>query len=159
MELFNAIKNSEIFSGLTDEEIEEIAGICNEKTYDNETIIFEEKSTGSEMYILCRGKVDIQTNIGLDTELATVHVIKEGEIFGELSLIDRAPRSATANAAGDAQVFILELNEFEKLVESNYRIGYVIMKNIAQIVSTRLRERIVKYTESLIWKELSADMD
>lgn len=159
MELFNAIKNSEIFSGLTDEEVQEIAGICNEKAYGNETIIFEEKSTGSEMYILCKGKVDIQTNIGLDTELATVHVIREGEIFGELSLIDQAPRSATAKAAGDAQVFILELDKFEKLVKSNYHIGYVIMKNIAQIVSARLRERIVKYTESLIWKELSADTD
>jgi CRP/FNR family cyclic AMP-dependent transcriptional regulator len=159
MELLEILKDNEIFKGLNDEEVKEIAGICFRKEYKNGSIIFEENSKGSEMYILVEGKVDIQMSMGIETDLATVHIIEPGEIFGELSLVDKSPRSATTKAAGDAVTYILEADKFENLVTANYRIGYTVMKNIARIVSTRLRERNIKYTESLIWERLGSKLE
>lgn len=158
MELFEILRGNEIFKGLNDEEVKKVAEICYKREYKNGTIIFEENSTGSEMYILIEGKVDIQMSMGID-DLATVHIIEAGEIFGELSLVDRGQRSATIKAAGDAVAFILEADRFERLVDDNYRIGYIVMGNIARIVSIRLRERNIKYTESLIWERLSSKIE
>ncbi|MBN1798091.1 MAG: cyclic nucleotide-binding domain-containing protein [Spirochaetales bacterium] len=157
MDLIKILKNNQIFRGLNDEELQEIAKICYEKEFSNGSIIFDEDSSGTGMYILVKGQVDIQMNMGIETELATVHVIKEGEVFGELSLVDKAPRSATTKAAGDSIAFILESEKFENLCRTNAHIGFVVMKNIAEIVSARLRETNIKYTESLIWERLSSD--
>lgn len=157
MELIEILKNNAIFKGLTDQEIQKLADICYEKEYKTGELIFEDNSVGSAMYVIIKGQVDIQMNMGMDDELATVHVIKEGEIFGELSLVDRAPRSAAAKAAGVTKTFILEADKFDKLVQNNSHIGYIFMRNIAHIVSSRLRETNIRYTESLIWERLSSD--
>lgn len=159
MELTDVLKTNQVFKGLTDEEVKHIAEICCEKKYDGGSIIFEEKSKGSGMYILVQGQVDIQMTMGIDDEPATVHVIREGEVFGELSLVDRTPRSATAKTAGPSSVFILEADRFDELCNKNHRIGLIVMKNIARIVTSRLRETNIKYTESLIWERLSTNLD
>jgi CRP-like cAMP-binding protein len=72
--------------------------------------------------------------------------------------VDRAPRSATAKAAGNSRTFLLDADQFDKLIKKNSHIGFVIMKNIARIVVTRLRETNIKYTESLIWEKLGSNI-
>jgi CRP/FNR family cyclic AMP-dependent transcriptional regulator len=157
MDLVNILRNNQIFNDLNDEELQEIAKICYEKKFSNGDVIFKEGSSGTGMYILAKGQVDIQMSMGIESELATVHVIKEGEVFGELSLVDKVSRSATTKAAGDSVTFILESEKFENLCNANAHIGFIVMKNIAEIVSSRLRETNIKYTESLIWEKLSED--
>ncbi|MBN1696774.1 MAG: cyclic nucleotide-binding domain-containing protein [Spirochaetales bacterium] len=157
MELFGILKNNSIFGGLTDDEIKSIVAICTEQKFESGSVIFEENSEGSGMYILVKGQVDIQMSMGADDELATVHVIHEGEIFGELTLVDRATRSATAKAAGPALAFVLDADRFDGLCGENNRIGLIVMRNIARIVTARLRETNIKYTESLIWERLGSD--
>jgi CRP-like cAMP-binding protein len=159
MDLLNALAKCEIFKGMDGSEIKSVAGICQEKDYANGSIIFNEASGDCGMYILVQGQVDIQMTLGIDSAPATVHVIRDGEVFGELSLVDRAPRSATAKSAGDSKTFVLEADAFENLVKTNSHIGYVVMKNIARIVTTRLRETNIKYTESLIWTRLSSSIE
>jgi len=157
MDLFNILKNNQIFKGLNDEEVNDIAKICYEKEFKNGSTIFQESSSGTGMYILIQGQVDIQMSMGLESDLATVHVVKEGKVFGELSLVDKAPRSDSTKVVGNSRAFILEADKFESLCDKNYRIGFIVMRNIAKIVSTRLRDTNIKYTESLIWERLSSD--
>jgi CRP/FNR family transcriptional regulator, cyclic AMP receptor protein len=159
MDLLNALAKCAIFKGLDDGEMHSVAAICQEKDYANGAIIFNESSRDCGMYILVQGQVDIQMTLGIDSAPATVHVIRDGEVFGELSLVDRAPRSATAKSAGDSRTFVLEADAFESLVKTNSHIGYVVMKNIARIVTTRLRDTNIKYTESLIWTRLSSSIE
>jgi len=159
MELISVLKKNQLFKGLNEEEVNHIAAICQKKEFKGNSVIFKEKSKDSGMFILIQGQVDIQMTMGDDDELATVHVIHEGEVFGELSLVDRSPRSATAKTAGPSLVFILEADKFDELCNKNHRIGLIVMKNIAQIVTSRLRETNIKYTESLIWERLGNDLD
>jgi CRP-like cAMP-binding protein len=159
MELFNILKSNKLFDGLNDEEVGKVAEICNKKEYDVGSVIFNEGSNGTGMYILVEGQVDIQMSMGIDDEPSTVHVIHEREVFGELSLVDRIPRSATARSAGKSVAFLLEADKFKDLSRNNTRIGYIVMRNIAHIVSSRLRKTNIKYTESLIWEKLSSDLN
>lgn len=159
MELFAILKSNDLFKGLSDDDVNQIAEICEKNVFKAGSIIFKEQSKGTGMYILVKGKVDIQMSMGIDDEPATVHVIKEGEVFGELSLVDKAPRSATARAGIESIAFVLEANRFEELNQKNSCIGFIVMRNIARIVSSRLRKTNIKYTESLIWESLCSDIE
>ena len=77
------------------------------KDYKDGSIIFEENSIGKEMYIIMSGKVKIIKEKGtVETILAT---LEEGEFFGEMSLFDNNPRSATVKAIGNVK--LLEINQ------------------------------------------------
>ena len=76
--------------------------------------IFEENSIGKEMYIILTGKVKVTKERGdVETTLAT---LEEGDFFGEMSLFDNNPRSATVKALGDIK--LLEINQKNFLKKS-----------------------------------------
>jgi len=70
------------------------------RTYNKSEIVFAENSNGNEMYIVCSGRVKLHTESqgGRRTILA---VLKPGDHFGEMALVDRSARSASAMAIKD----------------------------------------------------------
>ena len=77
------------------------------KDYKDGSIIFEENSIGKEMYIILSGNVKVIKEKGdVETVIAT---LGEGDFFGEMSLFDNYPRSATVKAEGN--VSLLEINQ------------------------------------------------
>jgi CRP/FNR family transcriptional regulator len=82
--------------------------------YAKDQIIFCENEPGDELYIIKKGSVKISKLISeKETILA---VLKEGDIFGEMALLDNKPRSATAIAAEDCEVAAINRQNFDKLV-------------------------------------------
>ncbi len=82
--------------------------------YATDQIIFCENEPGDELYIIKRGSVKISKLIsGKETILA---LLKVGDIFGEMALLDNRPRSATAIAAEDCEVAAINRQNFDKLV-------------------------------------------
>lgn len=82
--------------------------------YSNDQIIFCENEPGDELYIIKKGSVKISKLIsGKETILA---LLKVGDIFGEMALLDNRPRSATAIAAEDCEVAAINRQNFDKLV-------------------------------------------
>ena len=72
------------------------------RTYEDGEVIFREGDKGEGMYVIQAGKVKItkQTTSGE----VTLSVLEDGDIFGEMALFDKLPRSATATASGEARV-------------------------------------------------------
>jgi CRP-like cAMP-binding protein len=93
-------------------------------------VIFSQGDEGSVMYVVRSGSVVITYN---DTELATVG---EGEIFGEMALVDDTIRSATATAQTDCVVVPVDKNRFLFLIHETPTFGLQVM----QIMSQRLRK-------------------
>jgi CRP-like cAMP-binding protein len=89
-------------------------------------VIFEAGDAGSEMFIVRTGSVDLK--IG-DTVLETVG---QGGIFGELALVDPAPRSATAIAGPDCTLVLLDANAFNNLVRKVPSLALEVMKVMAR---------------------------
>jgi CRP/FNR family transcriptional regulator len=82
--------------------------------YAKDQIIFCENEPGDELYIIKKGSVKISKLIsGKETILA---VLKSGDIFGEMALLDNRPRSATAIAAEDCELAAINRQNFDKLV-------------------------------------------
>src|SRR5688572_22085196 len=90
-----ALKGLPIFQDLTAEELGLVAKAAFERTYSDRSTLFLENMPGEVMYIIRNGYVDLskRTPTGEDKIFVT---LESGEFFGEMSLIDENPRSASA---------------------------------------------------------------
>lgn len=114
------------------------------RSYRKSEIIFEEKSLGNEMYVIHSGKVKLTTTApGHEVVLAT---LGPSEFFGEMSLCDSEPRTATATADEDnTQLIAVDHDKFLYLVSQQPAFALTIMHGLCQ----RIRERWVLYEKML----------
>ena len=106
------------------------------RSYRKDEVVFEEGEQGNEMFIIHRGKVKIvkKTRKGQGKPLA---ILKSGEFFGEMALIDNSPRSASAVAEeDDTELIVLDKPKFTYMVQQLPDFSLAIMRRLAQ----RLRE-------------------
>jgi CRP-like cAMP-binding protein len=90
------------------------------RTYPKDTMIFAEGQTGDELYILQKGQVKISKIVG-DKEVLLA-ILKPGDIFGEMALIDSKPRSASADAYEDVVLLAVNRANFQRMVVSQPQI-------------------------------------
>ena len=91
------------------------------------------------MFIVLSGKVDVlkKNREGREVKLAT---LSPGAIFGEMTLVNVEPRSATVSAVEEAVVVILKNSALSDIFMQDRELLIVILINIARILSKRLRE-------------------
>jgi CRP-like cAMP-binding protein len=101
-------------------------------------LIFSEGDLGSEMFIIQSGKIRIFKNIdGFDQ---TLTVLEKGDFFGEMSILEGMPRSASAEAEEDCDLIKINSANFVAMIKSNIEIAIRIMRKL----SLRLREANVQ---------------
>ncbi|MFT7531147.1 MAG: CRP/FNR family cyclic AMP-dependent transcriptional regulator [Gammaproteobacteria bacterium] len=98
-----------------------------------ETIIIEGES-GDSAYLVLTGSVQI--SVGQDKKKKNVAELRKGEVFGEMSLIDPGPRSATVLAIEDTECLITSYSEFMDLVQDHPERAIVYMQTLVK----RLRQ-------------------
>jgi CRP/FNR family cyclic AMP-dependent transcriptional regulator len=124
-----------LFSNLNSAQLEAISNICTKKSFKSNTILFHEKEIGSVFYIVFSGSVKIFT-AATSGEEKILSLCKSGDSFGELSLIDGKPRSASAQTLEDSVLIALAANSFLELLKSNFDISLCIMQELCN----RLRD-------------------
>lgn len=134
------LKQVHLFNGLSEQELREVAAICQEVKKNPGEQILKQNTTGTEMYIIATGAVEIFIQ-GLDDARSLV-VLGKGQVLGEMALIDQGYRSASARATRDgATLFVVESGDFHQLCLDNYHIGYITMRNMVIDLSFKLRHR------------------
>ncbi len=100
------------------------------KDYKDGDNIFEENSIGREMYIILTGKVKvIKEKDGVETTLAT---LEEGDFFGEMSLFDNNPRSATVRALGNIKLLEINQKNFLKKISRDPSLAFRMLEKMSQ---------------------------
>ena len=93
-------------------------------------VLFREGDPGREMYVIQSGKVRLTRNIrGQEKLLAD---LSAGEFFGEMSIINDKPRTATATVTEDAQLLVLDPKTFEAMIKANTEIAVRMIKKLAK---------------------------
>lgn len=96
--------------------------------------IFSEGDFGRELFIIIKGEVEIFRIV--DEKKRTLTILKDGDIFGELAVIDKFPRSANAVAIKDTIVLAVNSSAFESVILANQD----FTKKIIRLLSARLRK-------------------
>jgi CRP-like cAMP-binding protein len=139
--MLSFLKDTEVFKGLADEDLERIAGICNPAQYDKGQVIVEEDARERELYIIKSGRVNISLSPPGSGEVrGTLTKCTPGQVFGELSFIDGARRSTWVTALDDVEVYQIRWESFSGIIQSKPEIGYRVMSNIARVIADRLRD-------------------
>jgi len=100
------------------------------KDYKDGDTIFDENSIGKEMYIILTGNAKvIKKKDGAETTLAT---LEEGDFFGEMSLFDNSPRSATVKALGDVKLLEINQKNFLKKISRDPSLAFRMLEKMSQ---------------------------
>lgn len=133
--MIDLLKMVPLFNQLNDDQLQKIHTLCKKNTYPAGTVLFKEKDIGNAFYILISGSVKIYTS-SQSGEDKILTVFKAGDSFGELSLIDGKPRSASAETLEKSTMYAVTSQDFLELIKQNFDISLGLMRELAQ----RLRE-------------------
>ncbi|MBI4669896.1 MAG: cyclic nucleotide-binding domain-containing protein [Elusimicrobia bacterium] len=111
------------FANLNIRQINDILAYISLIAYPKDFVLFEEGQKGDAMYIVYQGRIVINKKAGFFKFAKEISRLGPGEIFGEMALLNSAPRSATAKAAEDSKVFVLLSGDFEFVMEKNPEIA------------------------------------
>ena len=137
--MIELLKKIHLFENLTARELEKILPLCVKKNFAKDAVIFKDGEAGDRCYIVLSGAVRISKfipNIGEEA----LAVLKPGDYFGEMALIDSSPRSANAIANEDTDVFAINQADLEKLLIEDRELGYKLFWTFTKTLSKRLRE-------------------
>jgi len=120
------LKALSIFRDTPEHILADLAPLMQEEEYDQNSLIFREGEIGDCMYIIHQGKVNIHKG---GTTLA---ILKEKEVFGELSLLDAEVRSASATTNTNCILFRIEQEPFYELIDNRPEVARGFIKILCQ---------------------------
>jgi CRP/FNR family transcriptional regulator, cyclic AMP receptor protein len=135
----------DLFSGLPTPHLRRVVDIGVEEQYKGGATIFKEQSPGDKFYLIVEGAVRISRIVpGMGEE--ALAVLRAGNYFGEMSLIDDAPRSATAVCHEKCRLFVVNRKDLEDLLFVDRDLAYELLWNWVRTLSRRLRATNDKMT-------------
>jgi CRP-like cAMP-binding protein len=143
MSLTETLSQVELFEGLEPDELDKIASICEERTFSMGQIVAKQGDVGEELFVIWDGLVEVvHEETPQDPAPRTVVNLGQGQVFGEMALVDYGPRSATVRVASEAAtVQAIPRDAFLDMCESHHHLGYVVMRNMAADLSFKLRHQ------------------
>lgn len=142
MTIVNYLRQAGIFQDMTPTQLQLIASISSERAFQSGEVIFEERSNGTELYVIARGSVAIQIHTGspASSDPQTIAMLGPGQSFGEVALVDSGLRSARAMCAEDQTLLIVIVRDrLTKLCENYPALGYKLMRNLAADLAMKIR--------------------
>lgn len=148
------LRNAELFFEMSDSQLEQIAAQCIELTLDVGAVIFQENDSGDAMYVIVDGEVEIRLNpqlIGGTGDPQTIGTFRRGQSFGEMALIDEGNRSASAHCVSTTKLITLKRDAVFKLAETDPKLGYRLMYNMAVDLATKIRSTDIQIREQILY--------
>jgi len=124
-----------VFQDLKQGELRKIRHILHQREYKKNEVIFNEGDVGLGMYIIIGGSVEIVC----EPESHILAELGEGDFFGELSLLDDSPRSASAITTTPCKIVCFFKPELLDLIDRNPKLGSKILFKLAWTISERLK--------------------
>jgi CRP/FNR family transcriptional regulator len=144
------LKESPLFSGLSDEELKKVSDIARVKKYKKGSLIFSQGENASGFFIAASGKVKIY-KLGKDGRQHILHIITKGKVFAEAAVFSGTTYPAYAEAMADSVLFYFDKDAFYSLIKENPQISL----NMLATLSMYLR-RFSNLIEEISLKDVSS---
>jgi CRP-like cAMP-binding protein len=134
-EAITSLRIVPMFSGVSTEVLASIASLLIERRFPKHKTIVEEGAPGDYMYIIAEGSVKV-TKLSGDGREKILELLEVGDFFGEMSLFDEAPRSASVKAMSDVRILALARNDFLHLLSRSPDLALSVIQELTR----RLRQ-------------------
>jgi CRP/FNR family cyclic AMP-dependent transcriptional regulator len=124
-----------LFDGLSDRDLRELESVVRERSFRKNEVIFHAQEPGNALFVIKRGRVKISMDDRSGKEII-LRILETGDFFGEMSLLDGEPRSATVSSLEPCQALILSRDQFLQFIP---RHPQVVLKMLTAL-SRRLRK-------------------
>lgn len=134
-----ALRACALFQSLSGDQLRKVAGIAGHRAAAAGEVIFREGEPGDEMYVVVAGKVRISKQVeGVGEE--ALSILEPGSYFGEMAMIDDAPRSADARAHVACALAVLKREDLDQLMFIDKDLAYDLLWTFVRTLTARLRE-------------------
>jgi len=137
------LKRLNLFSDLEAHALLKLSSLFREKVFKGGDIVFDEDSIGNSMMVITSGEVRVSQKSDPDNEEALI-VLKKGDLFGEMGLLEDLPRSATVIAHTNVVILEIEREAFLEFLNNECEAGVKILIKLSRILSSRLRDTDTK---------------
>jgi CRP-like cAMP-binding protein len=140
------VLESSLGAELTEEEALTLSSLMRPRDLSDGEFLTTEGGRDDSLHVLLEGKLEVVKKAGAG-ETATLGILRQGELAGELSFIDGAPHTVGLRALCDSRVFTLDREAFEGLVESHPHIVYKVMRAIVRSAHRTLSRMNIEFIE------------
>lgn len=127
-----------LFGALSDEVLVHLSNTLSVQTPEAGEVVFREADDANAMYVVLRGEMEVLKKSKRATE-ARVALLGPGDWFGEMSIVDIQPRSATVRALAPGRLLRISAADLDALYRYDLRSYSLIVLNLARELSRRLR--------------------
>jgi CRP-like cAMP-binding protein len=138
-DVFDSLRAIPLFSGVSTADLESIASRLIERRYPKNATIVEEGLAGDYMYVIRQGRVKV-TKASEDGREKIMDFLERGAFFGEMSVLDQAPRSASVKTLESSVLLALSRRDFLDLLSTSPNLALAVIQELTR----RLREADVQ---------------
>lgn len=145
-EIIDALSHAPLAAGLDESEIERIARNGRVEHWPEEAVVMEEGSLGPRLVLILRGTAEV-VKMASDGAVHVLATVGPGDVLGEMSLLRKAPRSATVRATSAMRLFAMDHDAFEGMIADGDPAAFKLSHSIARTLAARvddLNERVVE---------------
>ena len=143
------LKEFRVFQNLNDREVSLIAEYADEEVIPGGQRIFQEGSLATRLFLLEKGRVAIRMAADKVREPLEVEVLHPGEIFGWSAVTEPYTFTAEAWTLEECKVIVLSSDVLRDIFKKNSHIGYLVMREVASVISERLKAMRRRFVELL----------
>lgn len=136
----DVLADVDLFSGLGKKDLKDLAAECRESKFSPGSVMLSQGEQGLGLFIITKGTAHITRKNSPDGPEEDLGTAGEGEVIGEMALLDDLPRSATITAADEVTVLMLPLWEFRRFLRRSLRNDPDVGLTLLAVLSRRLRK-------------------
>jgi signal-transduction protein with cAMP-binding, CBS, and nucleotidyltransferase domain len=157
--MIELLKKFNLFEGMEDKELQEIAETCKVQKFKKGDQVFRAGDSAESLFLVHKGKVELRFKVSylnVSTEIS-LDTVSEGEALGWSALTHPFRYTLAAFVAEDSELVQLKESDIKRICQDNSHLGYILMNNIAKIIGQRFstiqRMLIQEIQQSLKKKE------
>lgn len=146
MQDFDSLRRSSLSVNLSDDQVQALNGIARCCRLADQEILIREGHIDNSLHVITEGALAVTRDLGKG-EYTTIHVLRTGDLAGEMGFISGQPHTATIRSLGRTQVCSFEREAFESLLTEHPWLVYRVMQNIVKVSQDILRRMNAQHVE------------
>ncbi|MCK7583118.1 MAG: cyclic nucleotide-binding domain-containing protein [Chromatiales bacterium] len=143
---FDSLRHSSLSVNLSDEQVQALNDIAYCRRLADQEILIREGHIDNSLHVITEGALAVTRDLGKG-EYTTIHVLRTGDLAGEMGFISGQPHTATIRSLGRTQVCSFEREAFESLLTEHPWLVYRVMQNIVKVSQDILRRMNAQHVE------------